>query len=581
MKPAKNLRFRVKLLLAFVISIVVVTVVITLAMSMRSYRYISENLDAQLDLIAEQTLMNFYTETSAISSRLLNQLNVNEVPEQLYRLNEGQAELTLQYTRGLTEALSRMITASTGYDSVYVRMPDGTSFSNPFVNAEVLAEEAGLMERYGVKTYGRPVWLRSETGSVYLLRDIYNLQPFRFTGKVLARLSNPAVISLGEAPNMSQCAVAFFHNDQLVTLAGGIQQDTEGAALRAAAGSSIPHTLISQKKRGAWTAMALLPDSVLSPLYQSVLRMGLAVSLAGILLGAAAVFIATRNMTRQISTLSQTVDEAAAGDMTVRAPVVSQDETGRLAVHFNAMVESNQKLMDRLVQEEKQKNRAAYDALEYKYRSLQSQINPHFIYNALEVVNAMAKLDNEPEICDVVSHISSFFRQNTRNMEKRFITVQREFASLKEYAYIFCHIYGSLLQTPFECAPEAEQAMIPTMILQPVLENALVHGVRREEAVVSITASCPEEGRLSVRVQDNGVGMSQELIDRILTSDEALPEHDGKKSAGIGLRNVRDRLQLIYSDRASLSIESGSQCGTAVTISLPLSYQEESFTEPD
>jgi sensor histidine kinase YesM len=166
-------------------------------------------------------------------------------------------------------------------------------------------------------------------------------------------------------------------------------------------------------------------------------------------------------------------------------------------------------------------------------------------------------------------------------MEKRFITVQREFASLKEYAYIFCHIYGSLLQTPFECAPEAEQAMIPTMILQPVLENALVHGVRREEAVVSITASCPEEGRLSVRVQDNGVGMSQELIDRILTSDEALPEHDGKKSAGIGLRNVRDRLQLIYSDRASLSIESGSQCGTAVTISLPLSYQEERFTEPD
>ena len=130
MKPAKNLRFRVKLLLAFVISIVVVTVVITLAMSMRSYRYISENLDAQLDLIAEQTLMNFYTETSAISSRLLNQLNVNEVPEQLYRLNEGQAELTLQYTRGLTEALSRMITASTGYDSVYVRMPDGMSFSN-------------------------------------------------------------------------------------------------------------------------------------------------------------------------------------------------------------------------------------------------------------------------------------------------------------------------------------------------------------------------------------------------------------------------------------------------------------------
>ena len=577
MKRLRDLSFRLKLLLAFGISIVIVVGITTLVLSLRSYRYLAENLDAQLDLITEQALMNFDTETSAISSRLLNQLNVTEVPEQLYRLEEGQTTLTLEYSRALSGSLSRMITASTGYDSVYVRIPDGTSFSNPFASPGLLAEEAGLMDCYGVKTYGLPVWLRSESGGVYLLRDIYHLQPFRFMGKVLAHISHPSVISLGEAPNMRECAVAFFRDGALICLTGSAGPDTEAAALSAVSGEAVSHTLVSQKRRGGWTAVALLPDSVLSPLYGSVLRTGFLVALGGILIGAAAIFLATHSMTRQIGTLSQTVDEAAAGDMTVRAPVVSQDEIGRLAAHFNTMVESNQRLMERLVQEEKQKNRAAYDALEYKYRSLQSQINPHFIYNALEVVNAMAKLDGNPEISEVVSHISSFFRQNTRNMEKRFITVRREFDSLQEYAYIFRHIYGNALETPFTCATDAAQAMIPTMILQPVLENALVHGIRSERAIVSITAEVPEPGRLAIRVQDNGAGMSRGLISRILSGSDPIAEHEEKKSAGVGLRNVRDRLRLIYGDRASLSIESEEGHGTAVIIALPLSYEEGNY----
>ena len=153
MKRLRELSFRLKLLLAFGISIVIVVGITTLVLSLRSYRYLAENLDAQLDLITEQALMNFDTETSAISSRLLNQLNVTEVPEQLYRLEEGQTTLTLEYSRALSGSLSRMITASTGYDSVYVRIPDGTSFSNPFASPGLLAEEAGLMDRYGVKTY--------------------------------------------------------------------------------------------------------------------------------------------------------------------------------------------------------------------------------------------------------------------------------------------------------------------------------------------------------------------------------------------------------------------------------------------
>lgn len=161
-------------------------------------------------------------------------------------------------------------------------------------------------------------------------------------------------------------------------------------------------------------------------------------------------------------------------------------------------------------------------------------------------------------------------------MQKRFIPVKREFDSLKQYAYIYRHIHGEKLETPFHCTPGAAFALIPTMILQPVLENALVHGVRTEHSVVDISAR-DEEGRLVIRVQDNGEGMPPERVERILSGFAEESEQNGRKSTGIGMRNVRDRLQLIYGSAAELRIESQVGEGTVVTILLPLAYEEKDW----
>jgi len=237
------------------------------------------------------------------------------------------------------------------------------------------------------------------------------------------------------------------------------------------------------------------------------------------------------------------------------------------------MVDKTRELLVRVVQEESQRNRAEYDVLEYKYRSLQSQINPHFIYNALEVVNAIGKLSGQKEICEVVRHISTFFRRNTRNMQKRFITVQEEFDSLRQYAYIYCHIYGDILSTPFDMEEGTEQALIPTMILQPVLENALVHGIRAEQAVVSLNAARAEDGRLCLQIRDNGKGIAPEVIEKIM-SDEQESAEDNRGSSGVGMRNVVARLRLIYGKRLTFSIESEPGEGTLVSIVIPLAFEE-------
>ena len=570
MKRLRDVGYRTKLVLVFSLVTLMMITAVTYAMTARAYRYLRDDLYAHLDLMTEQALVTFDTETSAVSSLFLNQLRGQGIPD---RVNAASLSgVTLKSTRETADALSRVITANCGYEHVYVRAVNGVSFTNTFADSGFVETASAVLETHGEKTYGSPVWVRTGTGEVYLVRDLYQLEPFRFVGKAVTHVMTNGMTAPGSDSIAAQSTILFYNSDTFLTETGqelpeDIPKDTSPEELQTGA----KQYLVSTSRRGQWQAVGLLPSKVLYDINGSVIRTGLTVGLAGILIGLVLVVLITTGMTRKMRGLVAAMDDASAGHMSVSVPVSGRDEIGQLSEHFNTMVKSNRELMDRLVREEKQRNQAEYDALEYKYRSLQSQINPHFIYNAMEVVNAMAKLDGSNEICEVVTHISSFFRQNTHNMEKRFITVSEEFASLKEYAYIFRHIYDNALETPFTCEDGLYEALIPTMILQPLLENALTHGVRARQAIVSIHAAREGDG-LRVTVEDNGAGMSEDTLKRILSDEEVSP--DEKKAGGVGVRNVRDRLALIYGDSAGFDIVSVPGEGTRVSITLPLIYDE-------
>jgi sensor histidine kinase YesM len=367
-KALRDRSYRVKLLLAFGVSILCVTVVITLSLTVLSYRNTEKNVRSHLDLMTEQTLLNFDSETASIARQFFTQMTTRRIPDYLYALEDENAQVTLQRTREIAEALSMAITANSAYDSIYVRGKNGQSFSNTFAEASFVNEASDLLENYGEKTYGTPVWVRTGDGQVYLIRDVYHQEPFRFVGKALVRIRNPEIVSLGSDWLSRLCTVAFFHGEELVALGGSVTPETE-ALIREAKGGDMEtmgHNLIARRQTGEWQAVGILPDSVLYEMSRDVVRTGLLIGLLGVALGSAAVFFTTNGMTKQISTLVSAMDDAAAGKLTARAPVTSGDEIGQLAAHFNTMLQNNQELMDRVVQEEKQKNRAEYDALEYK-----------------------------------------------------------------------------------------------------------------------------------------------------------------------------------------------------------------------
>ena len=230
-------------------------------------------------------------------------------------------------------------------------------------------------------------------------------------------------------------------------------------------------------------------------------------------------------------------------------------------------------LVEQLVEKERMRSNAEMQVLEYKYRSLETQIRPHFIYNALETINAIAKIKGNDEIVEIVQRISRYFRSITLNTTHQFITVQQEFDNLQDYTEIYRFIHGDGLKTIFSARETARNAMIPTMILQPIVENALHYGLRSqdEDSEVRIHAYA-KNGKLFITVKDRGRGLTPEQTESI-QSGQPLPRSG---HTGIGLTNVRERLQLIYGDSSSITLRNRENGGVKVTIEIPFAY-----TEPD
>ena len=583
MRRIRDLSYRIKLALVFSLTILVALVAATTVLTVQSFRYSYEHTLGHMQLLVEQTLLNYEIETDAIARQLVTQIINRQIPSRMYELRNIQADSSRYYreTRALTDALNQMISAQSGYDNVYVRLTNGLSYSSTYADSGFANAAAELLgQEYGEKTYGNPVWTRMDSGEIYLLRDAYNQSPFQYVGKVVAHIRESELSSLADYSEQLQCAVVMLNANGEAIAIGGITEDGMLEAAEQIAQTRPGKWKLKQSysvhmaQGEKWTAVGLLPESVLNGMLRSVIYTGVAVALLCAVFGSLLVMVATRSMTRRMKMLVRSMDEVTAGNLDLTVPVESQDEIGQMSMHFNTMVDKTRELLVRVVQEENQRNHAEYDVLEYKYRSLQSQINPHFIYNALEVVNAIGKLSGQKEICEVVRHISTFFRRNTRNMQKRFITVQEEFDSLRQYAYIYRHIYGDILSTPFDIEEGMDKALIPTMILQPVLENALVHGIRAEQAVVSLNARRAEDGRLCLQIRDNGKGIEPEMIERILCEEPDQATEDNKATNGVGMRNVHARLRLIYGNRLTFAIESQLGRGTLVSIVIPMTFEE-------
>lgn len=268
---------------------------------------------------------------------------------------------------------------------------------------------------------------------------------------------------------------------------------------------------------------------------------------------------------RPVKNLAEVMVQVGQGDLTVRAQNYSNDEIGRLSQGFNEMIQQVEDLIDALVTEKLLKKEAEIEALKY-------QITPHFIYNTLNSIKYAAILQNADKIAEQLEAFIELMQMSASD-RGAFITVKQEIHMVHNYVKLQMFRYANSFTVQFDVRPEVEQCYIPGLLIQPLVENAILHGIdlKRSDGMITIRV-IRDENELAIKVEDNGRGMTEEDLIRLMNGERK------SKFSGIGVRNVRERLQLYYGERGKLAFYSGKNHGTSAVITMPISYDAEEYT---
>lgn len=242
------------------------------------------------------------------------------------------------------------------------------------------------------------------------------------------------------------------------------------------------------------------------------------------------------------------------------------NEITSLGRSFNIMTEKIQELMDENIQELREKRKS-------ELKVLQAQINPHFLYNTLDSIIWMAESGKNQEVVQMTSSLAKLLRQSISN-EDEIVTVEREIEYTKNYLSIQKLRYRDQLEYFIDVDQEVLHQRIVKLVIQPLVENAIYHGIKYLEGkgMIIIQGSL-QDGRVMLTVQDNGIGMDEGTLRQILVKRETSVNRQ-KKTSNVGVYNVHNRLQLYYGKEFGLSYESTPGVGTSVRITIPVTEEK-------
>jgi len=281
--------------------------------------------------------------------------------------------------------------------------------------------------------------------------------------------------------------------------------------------------------------------------------------LCSVLIGAVVLWVLNRAINRPILRLQSRMEAISQGDFSSDPSIEWDNELGDVGRGINHLSQSVQGLMERRLADEKARQ-------DLEYQMLQSQINPHFLYNSLNSIKWMATIQNADGIAEMITSLAHLLKSASKGQHS-LIPLSAELALLRDYFVIQKYRYGGAIAMTEEIGPGLDDALIPRFTLQPLLENAIFHGIEPKggAGAVSLTAR-REEDDLELTMTDDGVGMEPGQAAALLSGEAAGPVGLFKK---IGLSNVHRRIQYEFGPDYGLSIDSQPGVFTRITVRLP------------
>lgn len=312
--------------------------------------------------------------------------------------------------------------------------------------------------------------------------------------------------------------------------------------------------------KSGWYMASILPfNDIFRLSHELRFEMLLVVILVSIIAYLLAVAISQSTLNR-ISILTKTMQSVQEGNVNVRPEPSGNDEVAQLMGNFNKMMDRIDQLMEeKIVYGQQIKN------LELK--ALQAQINPHFLYNSLDLINCTAISHSVPQISHMVKALGQFYRLSLSGGSEQ-IPLVSEMKHAQLYVDIQNMRFKNSIQTHWSLDKEAEKCLIIKIILQPLIENAIIHGIFEKPSKHGTLHVCAKRNNdaITITISDDGVGMNDE---EVFANFHSSTERVADTSGGYSVRNICDRLRIAYGEPYGLLCESTPGKGTTITISIP------------
>jgi two-component system, sensor histidine kinase YesM len=319
---------------------------------------------------------------------------------------------------------------------------------------------------------------------------------------------------------------------------------------------------------GGWFLVKRIPYSSLYESAFDVTKINILFGVFGLLLVILATLVVSFRITSPIRILLQYIQEVEKGNMKVEFKSLGNDEIGVLGYRFKNMIEKIDDLINR-------EYKLELENKTNQLKVLQSQINPHFLYNALQSIGTIALKNKVPQIYTLVTHLSKIMRYGM-NMDEDMVPLLKEINYIKAYLLLQKERFGDQLEYSIHVDENVLNVQVPKMILQPIIENYFKHGFESRDRVGKIEINCNKDGEfLAIYILDNGSGVSEgrlKEIDTFLNEDHSRRDH---ADSNIGLKNVHSRLKLNYEHLAAMELSNQEDGGFLVFIRLPIRAEEE------
>lgn len=278
--------------------------------------------------------------------------------------------------------------------------------------------------------------------------------------------------------------------------------------------------------------------------------------------------VIARNITLPIQRLRDSMVKVQQGDFeTADVEVTAENEIGSLTKSFNVMTHRIQELMKQNVYEQEEKRKS-------ELKALQSQINPHFLYNTLDSIIWMAEGKKNEEVVLMTAALARLLRQSISN-EEELVSIGQEIEYARSYLTIQKMRYKDKLEFQIDVSPSINSVPIIKLVLQPIIENAIYHGLKyKENKGLLIVKGYEEAGNVILQIIDNGVGMDEEKLLHIFDKHKV-----NYHSNGVGVYNVQRRLLLYYGNGYGISYQSSQGVGTTATVTIPKRRESGNGTE--